>query len=156
MAYEILSYIERCGCSLKGTVLFCWLVARGVRCLAAEAVQSAALAFQSVDDIHGGDSLPLGVLGVGDSISDDVIQESLQHSTSLLIDETRDPLDSSTTSQSPDGRLGDALDVVPQHLAMTLGSSLSESLASFASSTHVETLVVYQRMMAERKFLVFI
>ena len=34
------------------------------------------------------------MLGVGDSISDDVIQEGLQHSTSLLIDETRDPLDS--------------------------------------------------------------
>ena len=124
--------------------------------LATKAIQGAALPLESVDHVHGGDSLPLGVLSVGDGISDDVLQEDLENSTSLLIDESRDPLDSSTASQSPDGGLGDALDVVPQHLAMTLGSSLSESLASFASSTHVETLVVYQRMMAERRFLSFI
>ena len=106
--------------------------------LATKAIQGAALPLESVDDVHGGDSLPLGVLSVGDSISDDVLQEDLENSTSLLIDETRDPLDSSTAGQSPDGRLGDALDVVPQHLAMTLGSSLPESLSSFATSTHVD------------------
>ena len=32
--------------------------------------------------------------------------------------------------------LGDALDVVTKDLAMALGSSLSESLSSFASSRH--------------------
>ena len=106
--------------------------------LATKAIQGAALPLESVDDVHGGDSLPLGVLSVGDSISDDVLQEDLENSTSLLIDESRDPLDSSTASQSPDGGLGDALDVVPQHLAMTLGSSLPESLSSFATSTHVD------------------
>ena len=104
--------------------------------LASKAIQGAALPLESVDDVHGGDGLPLGVLSVGDSISDDVLQENLQNSTSLLIDQTRDPLDSSTAGQSPDGRLGDALDVVPQHLAMTLGSSLPESFPSFATSTH--------------------
>ena len=91
---------------------------------------------ESVDDVHGGDSFPLCVLSVSHGIPDDVLQEDLQNSTSLLIDESRDPLDSSTAGQSPDGRLGDALDVVPQHLAMTLGFSLSESLSSFATSTH--------------------
>ena len=106
--------------------------------LATKAIQGAALPLESVDHVHGGDSLPLGVLSVGDSISDDVLQEDLQNSTSLLIDESRDPLDSSTAGQSPDGGLGDALDVVPQHLAMTLGSSLPESLSSFATSTHVD------------------
>ena len=34
--------------------------------LTAETVQSAALAFQSIDDIHSGDGLALGVLRVGD------------------------------------------------------------------------------------------
>ena len=106
--------------------------------LATKAIQGAALPLESVDHVHGGDSLPLGVLSVGDGISDDVLQEDLENSTSLLIDESRDPLDSSTAGQSPDGGLGDALDVVPQHLAMTLGSSLPESLSSFATSTHVD------------------
>ena len=138
MAYEILSYIERCGCSLKGTVLFCWLVARGVRCLAAEAVQSAALAFQSVDDIHGGDSLPLGVLGVGDGITDHVLKEHLEDTAGLLVDEARDSLDTTTTRQTADGGLGDTLDVITQHFAMTLGATLSESFASFTTSRHDE------------------
>ncbi len=42
--------------------------------LTAETVQSAALAFQSVDDIHGGDRLSLGVFRVGDGVTDDVLK----------------------------------------------------------------------------------
>ena len=92
---------------------------------------------EGIDHIHGGDSLPLGVFGVGDGIPDDVLKENLEDSTGLLIDETRDTLDSSTASQTPDGGLGDSLDVVSQHLTVTLGASLSESLASLATSGHV-------------------
>ena len=46
-------------------------------CLTAKAVKSAALPLQSIDHIHGGDGLPLGMLGVGDSITDDILQEDL-------------------------------------------------------------------------------
>ena len=97
---------------------------------------------ESIDHIHGGDSLPLGVFSVGDSIPDHILQENLENSTSLLIDEARDTLDSSTTSQPPDGGLGDALDVVSQHLPVPLGASLSQSLSSFATSSHVAWLSV--------------
>lgn len=38
-----------------------------------ETVQGAALSFQSVDHIHGGDGLPLRVLGVGDRVADHVL-----------------------------------------------------------------------------------
>ena len=41
--------------------------------LTAESVQSPALSLQSVDNVHGCDGLPLGVLSVGDSITDDVL-----------------------------------------------------------------------------------
>ena len=109
--------------------------------LTSESVQGASLPLQSIDNIHGGDSLPLGVFSVGDSIPDDILKENLEDSTGLLIDESRDTLDSSTTSQTPDGRLGDSLDVVSQHLTVTLGASLSKSLSSFASSGHVAVLV---------------
>ena len=37
--------------------------------------------------------------------------------------------------------LGDALDVIPRQLRVMLGASLSESLASFASSIHVNTSI---------------
>ena len=92
---------------------------------------------EGIDDIHGGDSLPLGVFGVGDGIPDDVLEEDLENSTGLLVDESGDTLDSTTTRQPSDGGLGDALDVVSQHLTVTLGASLSQSLSSFASSGHV-------------------
>ena len=102
---------------------------------------------ESIDNIHGSDSLPLGMFGVGDSISDDILKENLEDSTGLFIDEARDTLDSSSASQTPDGRLGDSLDVVSQHLTVTLGSSLSQSLSSFATSSHVAVVLVYQLMM---------
>ena len=41
-----------------------------IRNLAAEALEGTALTFQSVDDVHGGDGLSLGVLGVGDGVAD--------------------------------------------------------------------------------------
>ena len=109
---------------------------RTVDFLTSESVQSTALSLQSIDNVHGSDSLPLGVFSVGDSIPDDILKENLQHTTSLLVDEARDTLDSTTTSQSSDGGLGDALDVISQHLTMTLSASLSKSLASFATSSH--------------------
>ena len=106
--------------------------------LTSESVQGASLPLEGIDNIHGGDGLPLGVFGVGDGIPDDVLKENLEDSTGLLVDESRDTLDSSTASQPSDGGLGDSLDVVSQHLAVTLGASLSESLSSFTTSSHVE------------------
>jgi hypothetical protein len=106
--------------------------------LTSESVESAALTLEGIDNIHGGDSLPLGMFGVGDGITDDVLKEDLEDTSGLLIDEARDTLDTSTASQSADGGLGDALDVITQHFAMTLGASLAESFASFSSSGHVE------------------
>ena len=66
--------------------------------LTAESVEGASLALEGVDHIHGGHGLPLGVLGVGDGIPDDVLKEDFEDSTGLLIDESRDTLDSSTAS----------------------------------------------------------
>ena len=109
---------------------------RRSNCLTSESVQGASLPLEGIDHIHGGDGLPLGVFGVGDGIPDHVLKEDLEDATGLLVDEAGDPLDSTTASQPPDGGLGDALDVVSQHLAVTLGASLAESLASLAASGH--------------------
>jgi hypothetical protein len=56
--------------------------------LTSETVQSAALAFQSVDDVHGGDCLSLSVFGVGDGITNDIFQEHLQDTTGFFVDQT--------------------------------------------------------------------
>ena len=106
--------------------------------LTSESVEGAALPLEGIDHIHGGDSLPLGVLSVGDSVPDDVLQEDLEDSPGLLIDEAGDTLDTASASQTPDGRLGDALDVIPEHLPVALSASLAESLSSLAASSHDE------------------
>jgi hypothetical protein len=94
------------------------------------------LTLQGIDDVHGSDSLTTSVLRVGDRVPDDVLKEDLEDSTCLFVDETRDTLHTSTTSETADGRLGDALDVVTKDFAMTLGSSLSESFSSFSAARH--------------------
>ena len=106
-------------------------------CLTSESVEGTSLPLEGIDHIHGSDGLPLGVFCVGDGIPDDVLKEHLEDTTGLLVDEAGDPLDSSPPRQTADGGLGDALDVVSQHLTVTLGASLSESLASLATSGHV-------------------
>ena len=93
--------------------------------LSTESVQGSALSFQSVDDVHGGHSLSLGVLGVGDGVTDHVLQEHLEDTAGLLVDQTGDTLHAATASQTADSGLGDSLDVITENLAMTLGASFS-------------------------------
>ena len=102
--------------------------------LTSESVEGTSLTLESIDYIHGGDSLPLGVFGVCDGITDDVLKEYLKDTTGLFVDQARDTLDTSTSRQTTDSGLGDTLDVITQHLAMTLSASLSESFASFTTS----------------------
>ena len=102
--------------------------------LTTEAVQGLALALERVDDVHGGDGLAAGVLAVGDGVTDHVLKEDLEDGAGLLVDEARDALDSAPASKAADRGLGDALDVVAQHLAVALGAALSESLSSLSAS----------------------
>ena len=80
-----------------------------VRCLATEAVQGASLPLQGVDYVKSSHGLAAGVLSVGDSVTDDVLEEHLEDTTSLLVDKPRDTLDTTATSQTPDGGLCDTL-----------------------------------------------
>ena len=58
----------------------------GSKGLTSESVQGTSLPLEGIDNVHGGDGLPLGVFGVGDGISDDVLEENLENSTGLLVD----------------------------------------------------------------------
>ena len=99
------------------------------------------------------------MLGVGDRVADDVLEEDLEDAARLLVDEARDTLDTATASETADGRLGDALDVVAKlcgsrwgsapevdcttrrtrethDLAVTLGAALAETLSALATARH--------------------
>jgi len=75
-----------------------FVVACSVDCLPAEAVQSTSLTLQSVDDVHGSDRLALGVLSVRHSVTDHVLQEHFEDAPSLLVDQTRNTLDTTSAS----------------------------------------------------------
>lgn len=103
----------------------------------AKAVQSTTLSLKSIDDVHRGDCLALGMLSVRDGISDDILKEDFEDAASFFVDQTRDALDTATTRQTANSGLGDALDVVAQNFAVTLGASFSQTLTTFASASHV-------------------
>ena len=101
---------------------------------AAESVEGSALSLEGVHDVEGGDSLPLGVLGVGDGVPDHVLEESSEHDSGLVVDERADSLDSTSSGESSDGGLGDAHDGGLDRLGgVSLGAGLSGDLSEFAS-----------------------
>ena len=110
--------------------------------LTAESVKGSSLAFQSVHDIESGDGLSLGVLGVGDGVADDVLEEDLEHSSGFFVNQAGDSLDTASAGETPDCRLGDSLDVITQDFSVTLGASFSQSLSSLATSGHVAAVLV--------------
>ena len=96
--------------------------------LAAEAVQGAALALERVDDIHGGDGLAAGVLGVGDCISDDIFQVGLSNSSCLFIYQSADTFYTTTSCKTTNCRLSNTFDI----FFLDLHVSLCEYLSSFS------------------------
>lgn len=64
------------------------------------------------------------MLGVRHGVTDDVLEEHLEDAAGLFVDESRDALDAASARKTTDRWLGDALDVVSQNLAVTLGSPL--------------------------------
>jgi len=117
-----------------------------------ETIEGPAAALERVNNIKSGDSFPFRVLGVGYRVADDLeekvrvenyvermatytLEEVFQYSTSFLVDETRDTLDTTTTSEAANSRFGNALDVVAQDFAMALSTGLSETLATFSTAS---------------------
>ena len=102
--------------------------------LTPETVESPALSLESVDDVHGGHRLPPGVLSVSDGVTDDVFEKDLEDTSGLFINEPTDTLHSASASQTANGRLRDALNVIPETLTVTLGSSFAQTLASLSTA----------------------
>ena len=85
---------------------------------ATEAIEGAALTLESIDDIEGGDSLALGVFGVGDGVTNDSVdmvsiglrwqeegdgvrfEEGLEDTSGLFVDHSGNALYSSSSCES--------------------------------------------------------
>merc|ERR1719347_973346 len=104
--------------------------------LSAKSVEGPSLPFEGINDIHCGDCLPLGMLGIRHSVPDDILQEDLQNAPGFFVDQTRDSLHTTSPSKPSDGRFCDTLNVIPQDFTVPLRSPLAKTLSSFAASTH--------------------
>ena len=102
--------------------------------LASESVKGLSLTLEGIDNVHGSDGLAAGVLGVSDGITNDVLKEDLEDSTGFFVNESRDTLDTTTTSETADSGLGNSLDIIAKDLSVTLGASLAQSFSSFSTS----------------------
>ena len=94
-------------------------------CLTSEAVQGATLSLESVDNVKSCYCLATSVLSVGDSVTDDILKENLQDASSLLVDEARDTLHTTSSSETTDCGLSNALDVISKNFAVSLGTTLA-------------------------------
>ena len=74
--------------------------------------KSPALSLKGVDDVERCDSLSLGVLSVGDGVANDRLEEELEDTAGLVVDQTADTLNTTTASETADRRLCDTGDVV--------------------------------------------
>jgi len=77
-----------------GTLLFLY---KNKSCLTTESIKGSSLSLQGINDIKRSDGLTLGVLGVGDRVTDNTFEEALEDGSGLLIDQSRDTLDSTTS-----------------------------------------------------------
>ena len=106
-----------------------------------ETIDGSALSLEGVDNVHGSHGFSSGVLSVGDGISDDSLEEALEDLSGVIIDEGGDSLDTSSSGESSDGRLGNAFN---GSSGVSLGGSSlgadlsfsSDSFSSFALSSH--------------------
>ena len=106
------------------------------RNLTSETVQGTSLPLEGVDYVHSGDGLPLGVLGVGNGIADNVLQEYLEDTSGLLVDKAGNTLDTTSAGQTTDGGLGNTLDIITQNFTVTFCAPLAEALTSLSASCH--------------------
>ena len=103
-----------------------------------ETVEGSALSLESVDNVESGDGLSLGVLGVGDRVSDDVLEEVSQDKSGLVVDEWADSLDTTSSGESSDGWLGHTHDGgLDGLLVESLGSGLAWDLSELAALSFV-------------------
>ena len=68
-----------------------------------------------------------------------VFKENLKNTTSLLINETRDTLHTTTTRETTNSRLSDSLDVITKNLPVALCATLSKTFPTLDNDTNVRT-----------------
>ena len=83
-----------------------------------------------------------------------ILKEDLEHATGLLVNETRDTLNTPTTRETTNSRLGDSLDIIAKDLPVALRTALSEALSTLhiaAAHRHVRTALLLRVSQKKKK-----
>jgi hypothetical protein len=107
-----------------------------------ETVEGPALPLQGIDDIKRRDRLASRVLCVRDRVADHVFEEVPKNAADFFVDIAADTLHAATSREPPDGGLGDALNVFPHDLAVTLRTTLAKTFTTFAATGHFENELI--------------
>jgi hypothetical protein len=105
--------------------------------LTSESVKSSSLTLECIYNVECCHCLAAGVLRVCYGVTHNVLQEDLENTTGLVIDETADSLNSSSSSQTTDCWLCNSLDVLTNSPSMPLfRSHFAESFATLRFADH--------------------
>ena len=87
------------------------------------------------------------MLCIRDRVANHALEEEFELTTRLVVDQTRNTLDTTTTCKATDRRLGDTLDVVAQNLAMAFSTALSETFTALPRKSLFSVLCRLQASM---------
>ncbi|KAG4948179.1 hypothetical protein JHK82_041359 [Glycine max] len=105
--------------------------------LTTKSVEGPSLPLKRINNVHSRNGLPPSVLRVSNGVTDDILQEDLENTASLLVDQTADTLHATPASQTTNRWLRNSLNVVAEHLTMSFCSSFSQSLSSLSTPRHL-------------------
>jgi hypothetical protein len=92
------------------------------------------LALESVNNIKRSNGLTLGMLGVGDGITDDTSEEGFEDAAGFLVNRGRYTLDTTAASKTADRGLCYTTNGIAGGFKVTSGTMLSKTFATFAMS----------------------
>jgi hypothetical protein len=98
-----------------------------------ESIQGHAALLERVHDVEGAHQFAVSVLGLNHGVGADALQQILEDSADLLVDQTGDALYSSSARKSADRGLCDANDVVSQDRPVAFRAALAHSLGSLSA-----------------------
>ena len=83
---------------------------RRVSISTSETIKSSALSLKSIYNVHSGDCLSSGVLGVCNCISDNLFKEGSEDSSGVVVDEAGDSFNTTSSAESSDCWFSDTID----------------------------------------------
>jgi hypothetical protein len=86
------------GWILENPVCFVVCFGRNIEYLSSKTIKGFSLTLQGIHNVHGCHSLSASMLCVRDTVTDHVLQEHFEDTTSFFVDEAGDTLDTPTTS----------------------------------------------------------